>query len=65
MERTIKVRFSMGESKEVSVEEAKRILDETYRRGGLVFDRKTYDVIAQIAPDMEEIFILNTMVMGG
>ena len=65
MERTIRVSFSMGESKEVSVEEAKRILDETYRRGGFVFDRKNNDVIARIDPDVEEIFILNTIIVGG
>jgi len=55
----------MGESKEVSVEEAKRILDEAYRRGGFVFDKKNNDVIAQIDPDVEEIFVLNTIIVGG
>ena len=65
MERTIKVSFSIGESKEVSVEEAEKLMDETYRRGGFVFDKKNNDVIAQIDPDVEEIFILNTIIMGG
>ena len=65
MERTIKVSFSMGESKEVSVEEAKRIMDEAYRRGGFVFDKKNNDVIAQIDQGMQEIFILNTIIVGG
>jgi hypothetical protein len=67
MERKIKVRFSTGESKEVSVEEAKRILDETYNDplGGLVANGKTKEVISQIGPDVEEIIVLETMIGGG
>jgi len=67
MERTIKVRFTTGESKEVSVEEAKRILDETYNVpfSGLVADGKTNEVIWQIGPDVEEIIILEIMLGGG
>lgn len=67
MERTIKVRFLTGESKEVSVEEAKRILDETYNDpfGGLVADGKSNEVISQIGPGVEEIIVLETMIGGG
>lgn len=67
MERKIKVRFASGGEKEVTVEEAKRILDETYDDplGGLVADARTEKVIYQIAPDLEEIFVLDTIIGGG
>jgi hypothetical protein len=67
MERKIKVRFSLGGEKEVTVGEAKRILDETYDDplGGLVADAKTEKVIYQIDPDLEEIFVLDTIIGGG
>ena len=67
MERKIKVRFSSGGEKEVTVEEAKRILDETYNDslGGLVANAKTEEVICQIDPELEEIFVLDTIIGGG
>jgi len=67
MERTIKVRFFTGKSKEVSVEEAKRILEEIYNDplGGLVADGKTNELIWQIGSDVEEIIVLETMLGGG
>ena len=67
MERKIKVRFSSGGEKEVTVEEARRILDETYSDplGGLVANGKTSEVIYQIDPDVEEIVVLDTIIGGG
>jgi len=67
MERTIKVHFFTGKSKEVSVEEAKKILEEIYNDplGGLVADGKTNEVIWQIGPDVEEIIVLEMMLGGG
>jgi hypothetical protein len=67
MERKIKVRYASGGEKEVSVEEARGILEETYSdpMGGLVTDAKTERVIYQIEPDIEEIFVLDTIIGGG
>ena len=67
MERKIKVRYASGGEKEVTVEEAKEILEETYSDplGGLVADAKTEKVIYQIEPDLEEIFVLDTIIGGG
>ena len=67
MERIIKVRFASGGEKEVSLEEARRILDETYADplGGLVADGKTNEVIYQIDPDVSEITVLDTIIGGG
>jgi len=67
MERKIKVRFSSGGEKEVTVEEAKRILDETYSDplGGLIANGKTNEVIYRIDPDVEEIVVLDTIIGGG
>ena len=63
----IKVRYASGSEKEVTVEEAKGILEETYSDplGGLVADAKTEKVIYQIDPDLEEIFVLDTIIGGG
>ena len=67
MERRIKVRFASGGEKEVTFNEAKKILDETYSDplGGLVADGKTNEVISQIGPDVEEIVVLDTVIGGG
>lgn len=67
MERKIKVRFASGGGKEVTIEEAKRILDETYNDplGGLVANGKTNEVIYQIDPDVTEIIVLDTIIGGG
>ncbi len=65
MERMIRVHFALGESREVSAAEAERIIKDAYRQGWLAFDRKNHDVIAEIAPDVEEIMVLNTVVIGG
>jgi hypothetical protein len=70
MARTIKVHiFGRNglEVSEVSLEEAERILEETYADplGGLVADRKTGKVIWEIGPDVEELSILDHMIGGG
>lgn len=49
----------------MSVAEAEIIIEDAYRQGWLAFDRKSHDVIAEIAPDVEEIVVLNTAVAGG
>ena len=68
-ERTVKVRYfyAGGEVKEVSEEDAKRILSETYNStyGGLIVDLKTNKVIYQINSDVEEILVLEGVAAGG
>ena len=69
MERTIKVytsgRNMMELIKEATVQEAKEILADTYARGGLVVDSKTYEVIQELDPKIEEILIINLLGGGG
>lgn len=70
MARMIKVHIlgrSGLELREVSLEEAERILKETYADslGGLVTDRRTGQVISEIGPDVEELLIIGHMVGGG
>ncbi|MCX5807526.1 MAG: hypothetical protein NT010_15915 [Proteobacteria bacterium] len=61
-ERTIKVRYFYGggETREVSEEEAKTIVSETYNNtyGGLIVDMKTNKVIEHINADVEEIMVV-------
>ena len=70
MARMIKVHI-LGrngmEIKEVNLQEAERILKETYDDpyGGIVADRKTGEVIWEIGPDVEELFIMDHMIGGG
>ena len=70
MARMIKVHI-LGrnglETKEVSLEEAETILTETYADslGGLVTDRRTGQVISEIGPDVEELFIVSHIIGGG
>ena len=70
MARMIKVHI-LGrhgiEIKEVNLEEAERILKETYDDplGGLVSDKRTGEVIWEIGPNIEELFIIDHMVGGG
>jgi hypothetical protein len=70
MARMIKVHIlsrSGREIKEVSLQEAETILKETYADslGGLVADRRTGEVICEMGPDVEELFIVNFMMGGG
>jgi hypothetical protein len=55
------------ETKEVSLEEAERILKETYADslGGLVTNKRTGKVIEEIGPDVEELLIINYIIGGG
>jgi len=68
MEKRITVRV-MGDkqTKEVTLEEAQKILDKVYNDpiGGLVADAKTRQVIWSIGPDVEEILIMEKMFGGG
>ena len=68
MAKTVRVRV-MGASqvREVSVEEAREILEKTYDDpvGGLVADARTGEVIWRIGPDTEEIVIIEQMIGGG
>ena len=68
MEHVIKVRtIGKEETREMTLQEAQRLLDDTYNDplGGLVADAKTGTVIWQIAPDVEEIIIMEQMLGGG
>lgn len=70
MGRMIKVHVlgrSGTEIKEVSLEEAEKILKETYADplGGIVADKKTGEMIWEIGPDVEELFIINEVLGGG
>lgn len=49
----------------MSAAEAEIIIEDAYRQGWLAFDSKSHDVIAEIAPDVKEIMVLNTVVIGG
>jgi len=55
------------EIKEVDLQEAERILKETYADplGGLVADGKTREIIWGIGPDVEELFVIDQMIGGG
>ena len=70
MARIIKVHIvgrNGMEIKEVNLEEAERILKETYADplGGLVADRRTGEVIWEIGPEVEELFVMDHMIGGG
>jgi len=68
MVKMVKVRvMGNNEVREVSLEEARKILDETYDSavGGLVADARTGEVIWQITPETEEIVIIEQMIGGG
>ena len=71
MARTIKVRTAGADgswdSREVDLEEAKRILEAVYAddAGGLVADGKTMEVIWHIGPNVEEIVIIPEMLGAG
>ena len=70
MTRTIKM-YIQGRSglemTEVTPAQAEKMLQEIYRDslGGLVYDRKTGEVISKITPDVNEILIINQALGGG
>ena len=68
MVRMIKVRtLGSEEIKQVTVQEAERILENTYDDpiGGLVVDARTGEGIWQVSPNIEEIIIIEQMLGGG
>lgn len=70
MTRTIKVctlSLNGTEIKEVTLEEAERILEETYNDelGGLVADGKTREIIWTIGPHVDEIIVIPVLLGGG
>ncbi len=63
---TVRV-FGKKESRQVSLDEAQKILNETYDNpvGGIVVDARTHETISHIGPDTEEIIIIEQMLGGG
>ncbi len=64
----IKVRtIGSREVKEVTFQEAERIIEEVYNDsvGGLVADARTQQVIFRLGAETEEIIILEQMLGGG
>ena len=59
--------FGKKESQQVSLEEAQKILEDTYNNpvGGIVVDAKTHEVLAQLNPGVDEIVIIEQMLGGG
>ncbi len=53
------------EVKEVSLQEARKILEDTYNWGCLVVNRKTNEVIREIEPNVEEISVIIDIPIGG
>lgn len=66
MTQTIKIhRITMDivEVKEVGLEEARRLVEESYNQGYMVVDKETGDIIDDIASNTRELFIVG--VLGG
>ena len=64
----VKVRiYGEKEIREVTTEEAQRLVDETYNDelGGLVVDASTNEVVVNISPDTKEIILMQQMLGGG
>ncbi len=55
------------EVKEVSLEEAERVVKHTYADpvGGLVANRKNGEIISEITPDIDELVIIDHLIGGG
>lgn len=67
MVRMVKVRIASEtgtEIKEVTVQEAERILDEAYDAGAVVADARTGEVIFHIGADVEELVITRILAGG-
>ena len=57
---------SSWETKEVTFEEAKSILEEVYNEGeGFVVDCKTNKVIWELDPEVDEIFVHDVLYVTG
>lgn len=68
MARMIEVRtLGSGEVRKVTVQEAEKILEDTYNDpvGGFVTDEGTGEVIYQISTDTQKIVIIEQMLGGG
>jgi hypothetical protein len=68
MDKMIKVRYTgRGEVHEVTLEEARKILESTYEdaMGGMVADAATGAVIARIDDSVNEILVIEQMLGGG
>ncbi len=68
MNKTIRVRIiGQKEIREVTLEEAQKILDNTYSDavGGMVANARTGEMIHQINSDIEEIVVIDSMLGGG
>ena len=71
MARTIRVHTigenGMAEIKEVSIQEARKILEDAYNDdfGSVVADIKTREIIWEIGPNVEEIIIVQAPLGGG
>ena len=70
LERKIKVHVwgrNGTEIREVSLEEAEKMLNETYTDpiGGLVVNQETGEVIGEISPEIKELLIIDHMIGGG
>ena len=69
-ERTIKL-FITGtqgtEVKEVTLEEARKVLKQTYADavGGFVANHKTGEIISEITPDIDELIVIDHLIGGG
>jgi hypothetical protein len=58
---------STGETREVTLFEAEKILEENYNdpEGGIILDAKTQRAIARIGPGVEGIIIMEQMLGTG
>jgi len=59
--------FGKKDIKEVSFEEASKMLEETYNNpvGGIVVDARTHEIISRLTPEHDEIVIIEQMLGGG
>ncbi len=70
LERKIKVHFwgtNGAEIKEVSLEEAEKMVKDTYADpvGGFVVNQETGQVIGEMSPEIKELLIVDQMIGGG
>ena len=68
LEKKVKVRILGSQMvREVTLEEARKILEEVYEDpgGGMVADPRTGEAISQLGPDTDEILIIGQMMGGG
>ena len=66
MAQTIKIHIitmDIVEVKEVGLEEARRLVEESYNQGYMVVDKETGNIIDDIASNTRELFIVG--VLGG